>query len=55
MPSNEDGKAVYRMTPNELAQKLEYIVTNFEQVRIIGGCCGTDANHINELQRMLNK
>jgi 5-methyltetrahydrofolate--homocysteine methyltransferase len=55
MPSNEDGKAVYRMTPNELAQKLEYIVTSFEQVRIIGGCCGTDANHINELQRMLNK
>src|SRR4030095_6738765 len=32
MPSNEDGKAVYRMTPNELAQKLEYIVTSFEQV-----------------------
>jgi 5-methyltetrahydrofolate--homocysteine methyltransferase len=55
MPRNEGGKAVYRMTPNELAQKLEYIIRNFEQVRIIGGCCGTDANHINELQMMLDK
>jgi 5-methyltetrahydrofolate--homocysteine methyltransferase len=55
MPQNEDGKAIYRMTPIEIAQKLEHIVTSFAQVRIIGGCCGTDANHIHELQTMLEK
>jgi len=55
MPQNEGGKAIYMMTPIDMAQKLEHIVTSFAQVRIIGGCCGTDANHIHELQTMLEK
>jgi 5-methyltetrahydrofolate--homocysteine methyltransferase len=55
MPQNEGGKALYMMTPTEMAQKLEHVVTSFEQVRIIGGCCGTDAHHIHELQTMLEK
>ena len=55
MPDNEGGKAIYKMTPLELAEELEEFITRFPRVRIIGGCCGTDANHIFELQKMLER
>lgn len=55
MPHNEGGRAVYRMTPAEMAQKLEDSVMRFAQVRIIGGCCGTNENHIYELRKMLDR
>jgi 5-methyltetrahydrofolate--homocysteine methyltransferase len=55
MPYNEGGKAIYKMTPLEMAEKLEEFITKFPRVRIIGGCCGTDANHIFELRKMLER
>lgn len=55
MPHNEGGKAVYKMTPSEMVQKLEDIITRFSRVRIIGGCCGTNSNHIYELRKMLQR
>jgi len=55
MPLNEGGKAIYKMSPSEMADRLEDFVTRFERVRIIGGCCGTDANHIYELRKMLER
>ncbi len=55
MPRNEGGKAVYSMTPAEMARILEDFVTRFANVRIIGGCCGTNANHIYELRKMLDR
>lgn len=55
MPQNEGGKAVYKMTPTEMVQKLEDIITRFSRVRIIGGCCGTNSKHIYELRKMLQR
>src|SRR5919107_3207319 len=54
MPQNEGGKAIYKMTPVDMSKTLEDFVTKFDRVRIIGGCCGTDANHIYELRKMLD-
>jgi 5-methyltetrahydrofolate--homocysteine methyltransferase len=55
MPLNEGGKAIYKMSPSEMADRLGDFVTRFDRVRIIGGCCGTDANHIYELRKMLER
>jgi 5-methyltetrahydrofolate--homocysteine methyltransferase len=55
MPQNEDGKAVYKMTPKEIAEKLGDFVQTYESLRIIGGCCGTNPEHIAELRRMLSQ
>src|ERR1041384_4922005 len=55
MPQNVDGKAVYKMTPKEIAEKLEDFVQTYESLRIIGGCCGTNPEHIAELHRMLSE
>jgi 5-methyltetrahydrofolate--homocysteine methyltransferase len=54
MPQNEDGKAVYKMTPTEMTEKLKEFIENYEHVRIIGGCCGTTPKHIAEMRRMLD-
>ena len=55
MPLNEGGKAIYKMSPSEMADRIEDFITRFDRVRIIGGCCGTDANHIYELRKMLER
>src|SRR6476646_6696978 len=55
MPQNVDGKAVYKMTPKEIAEKLEDFVQTYESLRLIGGCCGTNPEHIAELRRMLSQ
>ena len=55
MPLNEGGKAIYKMSPSEMADRLEDFVSRFDRVRIIGGCCGTDAKHIYELRKMLER
>lgn len=54
MPRNEGGKAVYAMTPNEMCGKLQEFVENYETLRIIGGCCGTNPLHIKAMRNMLN-
>src|SRR5919198_2053045 len=55
MPQNEGGRALYKMTPKEIAEKLEDFVQNYNRVRLIGGCCGTRPEHINELRNMLDQ
>ena len=55
MPQNEGGKALYKMRPEEVAQKIQDFVLNYKRVRIIGGCCGTRPAHISELRRMLDR
>ena len=54
MPQNDGGKALYKMTPKEIAEKMEDFVRNYKRVRLIGGCCGTRPAHIYELRRMLD-
>src|SRR5918912_4144304 len=55
MPQNEGGKALYKMTPKELAEKLQVFIQNYKNVRIIGGCCGTNPAHIAELRKVLDR
>lgn len=45
MPHFENGKIFYDLTPVELARDLKYFVSEFG-VNIIGGCCGTTAEHL---------
>jgi 5-methyltetrahydrofolate--homocysteine methyltransferase len=45
LPQNEGGRAVYKLTPEELAQYHKHFVTDFG-VRIVGGCCGTTPEHL---------
>jgi 5-methyltetrahydrofolate--homocysteine methyltransferase len=54
MPQNERGRAVYKMTPKEIAEALKDFVNKYDHVRMIGGCCGTNPQHITELRRVLD-
>jgi 5-methyltetrahydrofolate--homocysteine methyltransferase len=55
MPQNEGGKALYKMSPKQVAKKMEDFVLNYKRVQIIGGCCGTRPAHISELRSMLDR
>ncbi len=45
IPFNEGGRAVYPLTPEELADAHEEFVTRFG-VNVVGGCCGTTPDHL---------
>src|SRR5438128_7706992 len=45
LPQNEGGHAVYKLTPEELAQYHKHFVQDYG-VRIVGGCCGTTPKHL---------
>src|SRR5438132_1759548 len=45
LPQNEGGHAVYKLTPEELAQYHKRFVQDYG-VRIVGGCCGTTPEHL---------
>ncbi|WP_013320922.1 methionine synthase [Gloeothece verrucosa] len=48
LPENVGGQAHYRLTPLELRMALMHFVEDLG-VQIIGGCCGTRADHIKAL------
>jgi len=48
IPLNENGRAVYPMTPEAMAAALREFVTEFG-VNIIGGCCGNSHEHMREI------
>jgi 5-methyltetrahydrofolate--homocysteine methyltransferase len=54
MPQNEGGRAVYKMTPKDIASALAEFVGRYDHVRMIGGCCGTNPQHIKELRKVLD-
>jgi 5-methyltetrahydrofolate--homocysteine methyltransferase len=54
MPQNEGGRAVYKMTPKEIAGALAEFLGKYENIRMIGGCCGTNPQHIAELRKALD-
>lgn len=54
MPQNEGGRAIYKMTPKEIAEALADFVNKYDHVRMIGGCCGTNPQHIAELRKVLD-
>ncbi|KPK66364.1 MAG: methionine synthase [Gemmatimonas sp. SG8_38_2] len=45
MPRNVGGRAVYDLTPDELAEAHEEFVTSIG-VSVVGGCCGTTPEHM---------
>src|SRR5262250_2404051 len=45
LPQNEGGHAVYKLTPEELADYHKHFVQDYG-VRIVGGCCGTTPEHL---------
>ena len=45
LPRNVGGKAVYDLTPAELARFQARFVTDFG-VGVVGGCCGTTPEHV---------
>ena len=45
LPQNVGGHAVYKLTPQELADYHKHFVEDYG-VRIVGGCCGTTPEHL---------
>ncbi|MGB8113492.1 MAG: methionine synthase [Candidatus Sulfotelmatobacter sp.] len=45
LPVNEGGQAVFKLTPQELAEYHKHFVQDYG-VRIVGGCCGTRPEHL---------
>jgi 5-methyltetrahydrofolate--homocysteine methyltransferase len=45
LPINEGGHAVYKLSPQELAEYHRHFVQDYG-VRIVGGCCGTKPEHL---------
>jgi 5-methyltetrahydrofolate--homocysteine methyltransferase len=54
MPYNEGGRAVYKMAPRDIAGALAEFVGKYKHIRMIGGCCGTNPEHIAELRKALD-
>ncbi|HEX3883860.1 MAG TPA: homocysteine S-methyltransferase family protein, partial [Stellaceae bacterium] len=54
LPELVDGQTRYPLSPQELTQWLERFVLE-DGVNIIGGCCGTEAEHIAALDQMLRR
>jgi len=55
MPENQGGRAVYKMSPEDMAKVMKDFLSHYKKMRIIGGCCGTDANHIELLRRIIDE
>ncbi len=45
LPVNEGGHAVFKLTPQELAEYHKHFVQDYG-VRVVGGCCGTSPEHL---------
>ena len=52
LPVNVDGRAVYKMKPQEFAEKVSAFVRD-KGVAVAGGCCGTAPEHIKALSEAL--
>lgn len=52
LPVWEDGKSVYKDTPEKLSGYISEILRS--GVKILGGCCGTGPEHTAEMRRILN-
>ncbi len=51
IPVLEDGKTVFKATPEEMASHVGELIKN--GVNIIGGCCGTTPEHIRAMKQAL--
>jgi len=55
MPENQGGQAVYKMTPEKMGEALGDFLKQYKKVRIIGGCCGTNPQHIAVLRKVIDE
>ena len=55
MPENVGGQAVYKMTPEKMASALNSFIEEYPQISIIGGCCGTNPEHIAQLRKTIDQ
>ena len=55
LPANNDGCAVYSMTPDIMGAAMADIIGKHPSVRIIGGCCGTGPEHTRALRRVIDE
>ena len=55
MPENEGGQAVYKMTPEKMGNALGEFLDQYKKVRVIGGCCGTNPEHIAALRKVIDE
>ena len=55
MPENQGGQAVYKMTPTDMAQHLSDFINEYGKIRIVGGCCGTNPEHIKALRKVIDE
>lgn len=55
MPENQGGRAVYKMDPHEMAKAMSEFLEQYPKVRIIGGCCGTNPDHISFLRKVIDE
>ena len=55
MPENVGGQAVYKMTPEKMASALNSFIEEYPQINIIGGCCGTNPAHIEQLRKVIDQ
>jgi 5-methyltetrahydrofolate--homocysteine methyltransferase len=51
LPVLEDGRAVYRGSPGEMADYARRLVS--AGVRIVGGCCGSAPSHLRAMAEAL--
>ncbi|MBK8097372.1 MAG: methionine synthase [Planctomycetes bacterium] len=54
LPRNVGGKAVYDLTPAELARFQARFVTEFG-IGVVGGCCGTGPEHVRAMYEATHK
>jgi 5-methyltetrahydrofolate--homocysteine methyltransferase len=53
LPLNVDGEAVYPMKPEPFAKEL-YAFIEKNHINVVGGCCGTTPEHIEQLAKKVN-
>jgi 5-methyltetrahydrofolate--homocysteine methyltransferase len=43
------------MTPEKMSETLGDFLTQYKKVRIIGGCCGTNPEHVSALRKVIDE
>lgn len=49
----DDAEELDAGDPHELAQKLAELRQRFPQIKVVGGCCGTDIRHLTEIAELI--
>ncbi|NQT33219.1 MAG: methionine synthase [Candidatus Omnitrophica bacterium] len=54
LPVEEEGRTVYPLSPREMAGIISGFVKKYG-IDVVGGCCGTNPEHIREIKKVLRK